>query len=31
VTHGGWATPGAFLDVRITEAEDYDFRAVTSA
>jgi ribosomal protein S12 methylthiotransferase len=30
VANGGWATPGAFLDVRITEAEDYDFRAVTS-
>ena len=30
VKNGGWATPGAFLDVRITESEDYDFRAVTS-
>ena len=30
VQNGGWATPGAFLDVRITESEDYDFRAVTS-
>jgi len=30
VANGGWAVPGAFLDVRITEAEDYDFRAVTS-
>jgi ribosomal protein S12 methylthiotransferase len=30
VANGGWAAPGAFLDVRITEAEDYDFRAVTS-
>jgi ribosomal protein S12 methylthiotransferase len=29
VANGGWATPGAFLDVRITGAEDYDFRAVT--
>ena len=30
VANGGWAVPGAFLDVRITEADDYDFRAVTS-
>ncbi len=29
VRHGGWAAPGSFLDVRIAEAEDYDFRAVT--
>ena len=27
VTRGGWAAPGEFLDVRITDAEDYDFRA----
>lgn len=31
VAGGGWAGPGAFLDVRITEAEDYDFRAVALA
>ncbi len=31
VAGGGWARPGTFLDVRITEAEDYDFRAVALA
>jgi ribosomal protein S12 methylthiotransferase len=31
VARGGWAEPGSFLDVRITEAEDYDFRAVACA
>jgi len=31
VARGGWAVPGTFLDVRITEAEDYDFRAVPLA
>ena len=30
VANGGWATTGTFLDVRITDAEDYDFRAVTT-
>ena len=31
VEQGGWAEPGTFLDVRITGAEDYDFRAVARA
>jgi ribosomal protein S12 methylthiotransferase len=26
VTHGGWAEPGTFLTVRLTDSEDYDFR-----
>jgi ribosomal protein S12 methylthiotransferase len=28
VTAGGWARPGRMLRVRVTESEDYDFRAV---
>ena len=28
VATGGWATPGSFLDARLTASEDYDFRAV---
>ena len=28
---GGWATPGAFVTARVTQSEDYDFRAVALA
>ncbi|HXF96260.1 MAG TPA: 30S ribosomal protein S12 methylthiotransferase RimO [Gemmatimonadales bacterium] len=28
LTHGGWAEPGTFLHARLSESEDYDFRAV---
>ena len=28
VARGGWAAPGSFLQARLTDSEDYDFRAV---
>lgn len=28
LTHGGWAEAGSFVTARITDSEDYDFRAV---
>ncbi|MBI1967583.1 MAG: 30S ribosomal protein S12 methylthiotransferase RimO [Gemmatimonadetes bacterium] len=31
VTHGGWTAAGQFVPVRLTDCEDYDFRAVALA
>jgi ribosomal protein S12 methylthiotransferase len=31
LAQGGWAAPGTFVRARVTESEDYDFRAVALA